>query len=169
MELTTTSLLEGSDGACMGQRIRAAKMYLLYPVQNQSRRDGVFVLHSFSDSIGEGNYRPSKVSEGPDGALYGVTVGGGAYDAGLDLQDELKTAVASAGLHHFPVGSKDGVNPDAALLLGSDGRLREHRTGPGLRLGYLVQMFLSAPPVTITGIQRLDWGVWRLRLQVAVA
>jgi uncharacterized repeat protein (TIGR03803 family) len=78
-------------------------------------------LHDFDGTNG-GNFgdRQEALALGPDGALYGPTAYGGAYNNSGTLF-RLETNGTFAKLHDFT--GTDGVYPQAALVVGPDGAL----------------------------------------------
>jgi uncharacterized repeat protein (TIGR03803 family) len=67
------------------------------------------------------------ITQGPDGALYGTTYTGGPYvsntnPSGYGTLFKITPSGVYTLLHNFGApGANDGSNPDAALVLGSDG------------------------------------------------
>jgi uncharacterized repeat protein (TIGR01451 family) len=83
-----------------------------------SREGGFRVLHAFGGPDGEDPR--SLMIAGEDGAVVGVTRGGGEFGQGTLFHLGPKGR-GFASLHSFL--GHDGVNPEAALLLGSDGMI----------------------------------------------
>ncbi|WP_295683883.1 choice-of-anchor tandem repeat GloVer-containing protein, partial [uncultured Nevskia sp.] len=78
----------------------------------------VTVLHAFAGQPGEGGGPQAGVIQGPDGALYGTTAGGGTSGAGTVYRVTLAGAYST--LHNFRDGAP-GENPRSPLLLARDG------------------------------------------------
>jgi uncharacterized repeat protein (TIGR03803 family) len=79
------------------------------------------LLHQFSASGAEGYTALSALIEGPNGALYGTTAGGGAYGGGVVFQIGLDGAYRV--LHSFGGTSDEGNTLTSALVLGKDENL----------------------------------------------
>jgi len=92
----------------------------------------VTVLHNFGDGSVEndGKYPVGGVIAA-NGALYGTTLGGGAYGAGAVYK--ITTSGAVAILHSL--NTTDGASPYAALYLASDGNLYGTTEGGGAYVG----------------------------------
>jgi len=85
------------------------------------------VIYSFAGINGDGSGPAASVVVGPNGALYGTTVGGGS--AGLGTVFQLAPPATSGGtwtetvLHSFTGQDGDGATPVAALVMSSTGVL----------------------------------------------
>lgn len=90
-------------------------------------------LHAFSGADGKAPYAGLVFDK--NGALYGTTLAGGAYNSGtvfkLTPPAVGKTAWTETVLHSF-TGGADGANPMAALVFGPDGALYGTAAGGGL-------------------------------------
>lgn len=114
-------LIQGEDGALYGTTSQggsgtsAGVIFKLKPDGT-----GYTVLHAFAGS--DGRTPGTKLLQGPDGTLYGVTISGGANNYGTVFrinQDGTDFSV----LHDFPAFVSDGRTPAGDLLLASDGGL----------------------------------------------
>lgn len=83
-------------------------------------------LHSFAGGVNDGQFPQAGVVFGPDGALYGTTLIGGADAGSRGTVFRLARAGGSAWtatlLHRFKGGS-DGEQPLASVTFGADGAL----------------------------------------------
>lgn len=75
------------------------------------------VLHEFAAGSTDGAV-PTSLTQGIDGALYGTTQLGGRSNRGTVFQ--INSVGSEAVLYSFR-GGADGMNPAAALVMGSDG------------------------------------------------
>jgi uncharacterized repeat protein (TIGR03803 family) len=84
--------------------------------------DGTFtLLHSFTDSSGDGaDANPGLIMDGV-GDLYGTTWGGGANSRGIAFK--LAPDGTETILHSFPDASGDGQNPVGGLVMDKSGNL----------------------------------------------
>ncbi len=109
-------LLQGSDGKLYGTTGAGGNdggtAFVI------SSRGAETVLHLFGDRIGDGS-GPSGLIQGSDGNFYGVTELGGAHGDGTVF--EITPSGTETVLHSFVGGERDGLNPGASLLQGSDG------------------------------------------------
>ena len=82
---------------------------------------GVTVVHSFA---GGGGSPYAGLAESADGTLYGATAGDGLWGQGsvFSLTPDGGGGFTFSTLHSFTAGT-DGANPEAALVLASDGNL----------------------------------------------
>jgi uncharacterized repeat protein (TIGR03803 family) len=76
------------------------------------------VLHEFAGAPGDGADPSSEVTLGKSGNIYGTTVYGGANNEGTIF--EITTDGTESVLHSFG-GSGDGVSPDGAVTIESNG------------------------------------------------
>jgi len=95
-------------------------------------------LHSFcsQSNCADGNFPPAGLVLGLDGSLYGVTESGGPTAGcpnGCGTVFKITTAGQLTTLYDFCSESSclDGVDPDAGLLLGTDGNFYGSTTGGG--------------------------------------
>jgi uncharacterized repeat protein (TIGR03803 family) len=113
------SLVFGPDGALYGTayiRIGTSDG-LVFKIQTDG--SGFTTLHEFSYTDGSGPYAGLVV--GPDGALYGTTVGGGTYGYGVVFKIEADGS-GFVRLHDFD-GASEGYTPYAGLVIGPDNAL----------------------------------------------
>lgn len=110
-------LVAGADGLHYGTAVRGGRHDLgtVFRILADGQLE---VLHHFRGAPDDGD-RPVGLARGEDGALYGLTLAGGAFDDGtaylVDTNGKLKL------LHSFE-SAVDGRSPQGQLLLASDGR-----------------------------------------------
>jgi len=82
------------------------------------------VLHDFDfDDPANGSYPRAGLVEGSDGALYGTTSWGGAFNAGIVFRIN-KDGTGFLRVHDFKLsGGEDSGNPWSGVIEGSDGAL----------------------------------------------
>jgi uncharacterized repeat protein (TIGR03803 family) len=118
------ALIQGTDGNLYGttQEGGSSAFGTVFKI---TLTGDLTILHSFRDgSVANDGLSPTAdLMQGPDGNFYGTTSGGGSTNSGTVF------AMTPAGtvtiLHKFLDGSvnKDGWNPRAGLVMGSDGDL----------------------------------------------
>jgi len=134
------NLLQASDGVLYGTTSRGG---ILYDPQLSMDAWGGFgtvfklnpdgsgyaVIHRFRAYIGEDGWWDGDgfnplggLVEGSDGALYGTTVRGGARGSGTVFK-VMKDGSNFITLHVFTNSSEEGGNPEAGVMIGSDGTL----------------------------------------------
>ena len=117
----------GSDGALYGTTSAGGPAQAGTVFRMNPDGSGFAVLKSFAGNDGA---RPlASLLEGPDGALYGTTEEGGQSGLGTVFRIQ-KNGNNFSVLKSFAGGS-DGANPEAPLLLGSDGQLYGTASGGG--------------------------------------
>ena len=134
-------LLEGKDGTLYGTTSRGGSAECAGTVFKLSTDgDGYTVLHRFAPSLGDGSSPRARLIEGSDGALYGTTESGGAFDYGTVF------TLDRGGSHSRVVYSfteDDAPAFRAALLEGSDralyglnvrGVFKVNKDGSGFKL-----------------------------------
>lgn len=85
---------------------------------------GYSVVHHFAGNPNGGGQPLCGVVQGPGGALYGTTYGGGAFGAGIIFKLDISTMSPTFTLlHSFEDGAPDGGFPEQALTPGVDGFL----------------------------------------------
>ncbi len=115
------------------------------------------VIKSFGDPDRSGTSPSGKLTEGPDGRLFGVTARGGLHDGGT-LYTIDRDGGGYRALHHFD--TPGGVSrPTGTLVLGNDGHLygtTQTSGGPGrLSLGGAIFRF-SVADRSFTVIKGID-------------
>jgi hypothetical protein len=106
------------------------------------------VLHTFTDSNGDGATPTAAPTLGPHGVRYGATSAGGTTSSGIVYA--LSPPISKAGpwteqvLHTFTGGS-DGEQPAGPLALGADGTIYGATSYGGGGLGVIFEL---APPKT---------------------
>jgi len=113
-------LVEGNDGALYGTTDGggANNEGTVFTLRNNGT--GYTVLLSFGGGSTDGRV-PDGLMEGSDGALYGITVGGGTNDYGTVFKLNTNGSGCTQ-LHSFTAGNQ-GRNPCAAMIEGTDGAL----------------------------------------------
>src|SRR5438105_4735880 len=125
-DLRGTALIQGSDGALYGTTEIGTNAGTIFKVNRDGT--GYRVLYNFKGIGGDGTYPVRGVVEGGDGALYGTTALGGAYDNGTVFKLN-KDGSGYKVLHSFSGYPDDGGAPDLEpycaneLLIGSDGSI----------------------------------------------
>jgi uncharacterized repeat protein (TIGR03803 family) len=124
-------LIEGSDGALYGMTQQGGKYirdpggadpgFLGYGVVFKLNRDGTGFtkLHDFDSTNGDSPDHGALV-QASDGALYGTTWAGGAYDRGVIFKIN-RDGTGFTKLHDFD--GANGNQPASPLLEGADGAL----------------------------------------------
>lgn len=140
-ETVLHSFVGGSDGAYpYGNLIQASNgnFYGLTDEGGANNEGTVFqitasgietVLHSFVDTPTDGAYPNGSLIQASDGSLYGMTVDGGANDAGSVFRITL-TGTETV-LHSFAGGTGDGAHPYGSLIQASDGNFYGMTEGGG--------------------------------------
>jgi uncharacterized repeat protein (TIGR03803 family) len=111
-------LVQGTGGAFYGTTYRGGASGRGTVFKVSADGSSFSVLHSF-DSTNGANPKASLV-QGADGAFYGTTTSGGASDSGTVFKVSADGSSFSL-LHDFAGGPADGSQPQAALVLGTDG------------------------------------------------
>jgi len=113
------NLYQGSDGNFYGTTRNGGANG--YGVVFQMTPAGTLTpLHAFSSTGSDGGNPYAGLIEGPDGNYYGTTTYHGNGGAGTVFV--ITPTGTLTHLHSFPPSSTtDGANPEAALILGSDG------------------------------------------------
>ena len=137
-------LVQGTDGMLYGTTAQGGTNY-----QDSLEGGTVFklspdgtgytVLYNFQGDLGgDGSFPLARLLQGRDGALYGTTYDGG-FSRGTVFT--LKTdGTGYAVLHAFAGGPRDGTNPNAGLLQGSDGALYGTTSQGGGGLGTVFKL-----------------------------
>lgn len=86
----------------------------------------VTTLHSFGASATDGVEPLGSLVEGPDGNFYGTTIDGGANNCASGTNNcgtvyRITPAGTVTVMHSFGSSSEDGIAPQGALILGTDG------------------------------------------------
>ncbi|MGA2659094.1 MAG: choice-of-anchor tandem repeat GloVer-containing protein [Verrucomicrobiota bacterium] len=118
-------LARGPDGALYGTTYYGgANQSADYGTVFKLSLDGIgySLLHSFGQSAGDGQYPRAGVVQGPDGALYGTTYGGGSSNLGTIFKIN-SSGTAYSVLWSFTTNRGDGCQPCAELMPGNDGAL----------------------------------------------
>jgi uncharacterized repeat protein (TIGR03803 family) len=87
------------------------------------------VLYSFGGSVFDGTDPVASLIEGRDGFLYGATLAGGQYGRGTVFKIQ-KSGLGYSVLHSFG-NTADGLEPEGALVQGSNGSLYGTTSGGG--------------------------------------
>lgn len=115
-------LLRASDGhfygcATAGGAFERGVVFRLDSSGNYS------VLHHFAGGDNDGAYPEGALVEGPDGALYGTTLEGGAAPQSYGTVFRMTKAGRLTVIHRFNEKGAAGATPLGALRFGPDGRL----------------------------------------------
>ena len=122
-----TGVIQAGDGGFYGttERGGTANLGVVYRVS----AEGVFfVLHSFTGGPEDGASPAARLVEGRDGALYGTTRGGGAFDLGTAFR--MTTTGNITLLHSFAGEPTEGARPTQPLVEGRDGNFYGGTTAP---------------------------------------
>ena len=112
-------LVQGADGAFYGTAYQGGVFGVGTVFKVSADGSSLFVLRSFDTATGAFPY--AGLVQGPDGALYGTTAGGGASNVGTVFRVSADGSSLSL-LHSFDsVDSTNGAYPQAALVQGRDG------------------------------------------------
>jgi uncharacterized repeat protein (TIGR03803 family) len=79
------------------------------------------VLHSFTETGGDGAYPEAGLVEDAQGNLYGTTIYGGAFGYGMVFK--LDSTGKETVLHSFAGTARDGMDPAAGLVRDAEGNL----------------------------------------------
>jgi uncharacterized repeat protein (TIGR03803 family) len=124
----SASVVIGDNGTLYGTTaFLSGTVFSLAPPASPDRPWTETVLHSFLGGSNDGAQPQAGVAIGDDGTLYGTTYDGGASDLGTVFAlmpppspgDSWREMV----LHNFTGGTDDGAQPDAGVVIGSDGVL----------------------------------------------
>jgi uncharacterized repeat protein (TIGR03803 family) len=119
-----------SDGQYPGTKLRQTSDGYLYgstgsggafgfgTIFRYNAATGAQIVHSFAGEPNDGSLPSSRLRQGTDGHLYGVTYYGGRFDSGTFFR--LTTAGDYSLLYSFS-GGAGGQGPNSSLLTGSDG------------------------------------------------
>lgn len=117
-------LIQGSDGALYGTAYYGGSAGVGTIFKISTNGSSYTILHSFTSNIMDGQYPGLALTEGSDGALYGVTYGDDVITSEGDVVFRLnKDGSGYAVLHRFGSSAGDGRYPVAGLARGSDGAL----------------------------------------------
>lgn len=114
-------LIKASDGLLYGTTYGAANNFAGTVFKMNLDGSGYTVLYKFKSTDGDGRNPTTKLVEGKDGALYGVTFYGGTFGLGTVFKLN-KDGTGYQVLHSFKGSPADGSGP-AGLLEASDGAL----------------------------------------------
>jgi uncharacterized repeat protein (TIGR03803 family) len=126
-----TTLAGGTDSSCPGEygEVGCGTVFELTSdtVGGQHRN-----IYSFRNNGKDGSLPYAGVIGDSAGNLYGTTyLGGNGYGTVYELLPKSGTAWEQRVLYSFKKNGKDGVNPQAALILDSKGNLYGTTTGGG--------------------------------------
>ena len=116
-ETPRAGLALGTDGNFYGTTFSGGTNFGFGTVFKISTNGALTTLHTFSGGNDGGNPEGT-LTQGSDGSFYGTTYGGGFYFAGTVFK--ISTNGVCTNLYWF-TGGNDGANPEAELVLGSDG------------------------------------------------
>jgi uncharacterized repeat protein (TIGR03803 family) len=113
------ALIQGRDGSFYGTTFNGGGIGIgTGTVFKISATDGESVVHAFGGGT-DGSGPNTALIQGSDGNLYGTTSSGGPNNYGTLF--EITSAGVESVLYPFAGGTTDGSNPNAVLILGSDG------------------------------------------------
>jgi uncharacterized repeat protein (TIGR03803 family) len=131
-------VIQGADGGLYGTTMDGGlyQQGTVYRIGIDAATGAVTqsVLHSFGAGPNDGLSPAAGLIQAADGNFYGTTWAGGAYGYGTVFRIEFDVATGKANekvLHSFNLDGRDGANPDAGLVQGSDGRLYGTTLGGG--------------------------------------
>ncbi|MBU6399913.1 MAG: putative Ig domain-containing protein, partial [Verrucomicrobia bacterium] len=152
------SLMQGSDGAFYGTTTAGgsgAYSTLTFGTVFRVNADGsgyrvlYNFLGNFTAGVGDGYSPVAGLVQGSDGALYGITDGGGSGNHGTVFK--LNTdGTGYTVLHSFGTFTGDGEDPQAGLMRGSDGALYGTTSNGGASGNGVVFRLVPATTTTIT-------------------
>ncbi|HEY0257121.1 MAG TPA: choice-of-anchor tandem repeat GloVer-containing protein, partial [Candidatus Methylacidiphilales bacterium] len=120
----TGALVAGADGNFYGTTFSGGvtgegTIYNISPTTG-----AVTILHSFSDTTGDGAQPLAGLILASDGNFYGTTSKGGANNFGTIFRMTMTGGTAAVTiLHSFSNATTDGDDPEARLTQGTDGNL----------------------------------------------
>jgi uncharacterized repeat protein (TIGR03803 family) len=114
-------LISGTDGAFYGTTYLGGDNDAGVVFRVGKDGTGYSVLHSFPRNSIDGQNPQAGLVEGSDGALYGTTQYGGAYNAGVVFRVN-KDGTGYGVLYRFG-GGADGANPQSGLVEAGSGAL----------------------------------------------
>ena len=103
-------------------------------------------LYNFGANVSDGDSPRAGLVQGSDGNFYGTTQSGGAHAGGTVFQ--LKADGSITTLYAFGAGSGDGLNPNAALIQGTDGNFYGTTQGGGSHGGGTVYKITTGGTLT---------------------
>jgi uncharacterized repeat protein (TIGR03803 family) len=111
-------LIQGTDGDFYGTTASGGAFFQ-GTVFRMTSSGAITLLHSFNSFLGEGAVPVAGLVQGSDGNFYGTTLFGGAHFKGTVFKIDATGSLTT--LHSFSGSPRDGANPLAALVQGSDG------------------------------------------------
>jgi uncharacterized repeat protein (TIGR03803 family) len=112
------SLIEGVDGAMYGLTVQGGSSSVGTVFKINADGSAHTVLHNFNNT--NGAYPAGSLTQGTDGALYGLTQSGGSSYYGTIFKIN-SDGSAHTVLHNF--NSTNGAYPNGSLIQGTDGAL----------------------------------------------
>jgi uncharacterized repeat protein (TIGR03803 family) len=113
------ALIQGRDGNFYGTTFNGGGIGIgTGTVFKISATDGESVVYAFGGGA-DGSGPSTALIQGGDGNLYGTTSSGGSNNYGTLF--EITSAGVESVVYPFAGGTTDGSNPNAVLILGSDG------------------------------------------------
>ena len=114
-----TSLMEASDGWLFGNSSGGGPTNAGFLFKVSKDGEGYAVIREFLGGSGGSSPRAA-LAEGRDGALYGTTYSGGAFNGGTLFKIN-KDGSGYALLRSFPAAGEGGYHPELPLLAATDG------------------------------------------------
>lgn len=105
-----SSLMQASNGILYGTTYNSGSNGFGTVFSLNTDGSGYTVLHEFAGPNGDGAYPQDPLIQGPDGALYGTTYWGGAYQDGTAFRIN-PNGTGYLILHDFGSSTADGQNP----------------------------------------------------------
>ena len=115
-------LIQGSDGKLYGMTEYGGTNDSGMAFGVNTNGSGFAVLHTFGGADSDGINPVAGLIQGGDGKLYGTTYSGGANNSGTVFSVNTNGGGFTVR-HTFSFASRDGMNPSAALMQGSNGKL----------------------------------------------
>jgi uncharacterized repeat protein (TIGR03803 family) len=116
-----SGLIQTADGTFYGTTSKGGYLNFGIIFKLDNGGTGYSIFHEFSASV-DGNQPWSPVIQASDGVLYGTAYGGIAGDGVVYKLNSDGSGYSI--IHHFGLDcAADGINPDAAVIEGSDGAL----------------------------------------------
>ncbi len=117
-----SGVLAASDGALYGTTTTGGSVNRGVVYRVTADGSSFTVLHNFLGTTTDGGRLDARLTEGPNGALYGVTFGGGSGSRGTVFQIN-KDGSGYAVIKSFAGNATEGGTPTTPLMVAPDGTL----------------------------------------------